>query len=109
MLFALTACDISRTTMLNGVLSLCCRQQIVCFAHCFTYALFYACTVLLALGARRSQLWQWVRHGAKTTEGKVVTADLVNQLLQEEVRACCVPLRCTCASIWYCQRMPQGC
>lgn len=35
----------------------------------------------------RSQLWQWVRHGARTAEGQVVTAQLVNRLLEEELQA----------------------
>jgi hypothetical protein len=34
----------------------------------------------------RSQLWQWVRHGAKTSEGRAVTPDWVAQLLEQEVR-----------------------
>ncbi|ODQ80276.1 hypothetical protein BABINDRAFT_35305 [Babjeviella inositovora NRRL Y-12698] len=33
----------------------------------------------------RSQLWQWIRHGAKTTNGKVITADYVSQLVGEVV------------------------
>jgi malate synthase len=33
----------------------------------------------------RSQLWQWVRHRAKTSDGKVLTPELVGQLLEEEV------------------------
>ncbi|KAL6765165.1 malate synthase [Haematococcus lacustris] len=33
----------------------------------------------------RSQIWQWVRHSARTSEGKVVTADWVAQLLQDEL------------------------
>ena len=32
----------------------------------------------------RSQLWQWVRHQARTAEGRQVTADWVAQLLEEE-------------------------
>lgn len=32
----------------------------------------------------RSQLWQWVRHGARTAEGRSVTADWINTLLDEE-------------------------
>lgn len=35
----------------------------------------------------RSQLWQWVRHGARTAEGRMVTADWVAQLLNEETDA----------------------
>ncbi|KAI8820122.1 malate synthase [Fimicolochytrium jonesii] len=33
----------------------------------------------------RSQLWQWVRHRARTAEGKEVTPELVSKLLDEEV------------------------
>lgn len=32
----------------------------------------------------RSQLWQWVRHHAKTAEGKVLTAELIQAWLNEE-------------------------
>jgi len=32
----------------------------------------------------RSQLWQWVRHQARTAEGRQVTAEWVAQLLEEE-------------------------
>ena len=32
----------------------------------------------------RSQLWQWVRHGARTAEGRPVTAEWAVQLLNEE-------------------------
>lgn len=32
----------------------------------------------------RTQLWQWVTHGVKTDTGKVITKELVNQLLDEE-------------------------
>lgn len=35
----------------------------------------------------RSQVWQWVRHGAVTAEGTPVTAELVQRLLQDEVAA----------------------
>ncbi|GLC37368.1 hypothetical protein PLESTB_001594800 [Pleodorina starrii] len=35
----------------------------------------------------RSQVWQWVRHGAITREGRVVAAPWVLQILQEEVQA----------------------
>ncbi|KAI8803167.1 malate synthase [Cladochytrium replicatum] len=35
----------------------------------------------------RSQLWQWVRHNAKTSEGKVITAEYMAQLLDEEAAA----------------------
>ncbi|KAI9315924.1 malate synthase A [Dichotomocladium elegans] len=33
----------------------------------------------------RSQLWQWARHNTKTAEGKVVTAQYMLQLLDEEI------------------------
>ena len=33
----------------------------------------------------RSQLWQWLRHGAMTDSGKTVTKDWVDQLLAEEL------------------------
>ena len=32
----------------------------------------------------RSQIWQWVRHGAKLEDGRTVTAALVRQILDEE-------------------------
>jgi malate synthase len=32
----------------------------------------------------RSQIWQWVRHGAKLADGRTVTAGLVRQVLDEE-------------------------
>ncbi|KAJ3048599.1 hypothetical protein HK097_010390 [Rhizophlyctis rosea] len=35
----------------------------------------------------RSQLWQWVRHRARTAEGKEVTPEFVNRVLDEEVGA----------------------
>ncbi|UNX55790.1 malate synthase [Georgenia sp. TF02-10] len=35
----------------------------------------------------RAQVWQWVRTGARTADGAVVTADLVAQVLAEEVAA----------------------
>ena len=33
----------------------------------------------------RSQVWQWVRHGAKLAEGEAVTGDLVRQIEDEEL------------------------
>ena len=33
----------------------------------------------------RSQLWQWLKHGAKTEDGQVITRDLINRLLNEEM------------------------
>ena len=32
----------------------------------------------------RSQIWQWVRHGARLADGRPVTPDLVRQILDEE-------------------------
>jgi malate synthase len=32
----------------------------------------------------RSQIWQWVHHGAKLEDGRLVTAELVRQVLDEE-------------------------
>jgi malate synthase len=33
----------------------------------------------------RTQIWQWIRHGAKLQDGTVVTADLVREVLDEEM------------------------
>jgi malate synthase len=33
----------------------------------------------------RSQLWQWVRHGARLEDGRVVTRELVRHVLDEEM------------------------
>jgi malate synthase len=33
----------------------------------------------------RSQVWQWIRHGARLEDGRVVTRDLVRALLDEEL------------------------
>ena len=33
----------------------------------------------------RAQVWQWVRHGARMSDGKIVTADLVRQMVHERV------------------------
>ena len=35
----------------------------------------------------RSQLWQWLRFGAKLSDGRAVTLELYRQLLQEELAA----------------------
>jgi len=35
----------------------------------------------------RSQLWQWLRYGAKLDDGRKVTAELYDQLLAEELKA----------------------
>ena len=32
----------------------------------------------------RTQIWQWVHHGAKLEDGRTVTAELVRQVLDEE-------------------------
>jgi malate synthase len=33
----------------------------------------------------RAQLWQWVRHGARITDGRVVSIELVETLITEEI------------------------
>ncbi len=33
----------------------------------------------------RSQVWQWVRHGAKMKDGRAVNADLVRKTIPEEL------------------------
>ncbi len=33
----------------------------------------------------RSQVWQWIRHGSRLAEGPLVTAELVRELLDEEM------------------------
>jgi malate synthase len=33
----------------------------------------------------RAQLWQWIRHGARTTDGKPVTAERFDRVLTEEL------------------------
>ena len=33
----------------------------------------------------RSQIWQWVRHSAKTKEGRTITPDYVSSILNDEV------------------------
>jgi malate synthase len=33
----------------------------------------------------RAQVWQWVRHGAKRSDGRVITAELVVQTMREEL------------------------
>ena len=35
----------------------------------------------------RTQVWQWVRHGAKTESGETVTSDLVQQTTKEVLKA----------------------
>jgi len=34
----------------------------------------------------RSQVWQWIRHKAKMTDGRAVTAELVRTILKEELK-----------------------
>ena len=33
----------------------------------------------------RTQLWQWIRHGAKLDDGRVVTTELFSEILKEEL------------------------
>ena len=33
----------------------------------------------------RSQIWQWIHHGARLQDGRVVTAELVREVLDEEM------------------------
>jgi malate synthase len=33
----------------------------------------------------RSQIWQWIRHGAKLADGRAVTRDLYRQISDEEL------------------------
>ncbi len=33
----------------------------------------------------RSQIWQWIHHGAKLSDGRPVTKELVRQIMQEEL------------------------
>ncbi len=33
----------------------------------------------------RSQIWQWVRHSAKTKEGRTITAEYVGEVLNDEI------------------------
>jgi malate synthase len=35
----------------------------------------------------RSQLWQWIRYGAKLDDGRTVTGELCDQLLADELKA----------------------
>jgi len=34
----------------------------------------------------RTQVWQWIRHGARLDDGRVVTRELATQLLDEELQ-----------------------
>ncbi|GAB4816177.1 hypothetical protein N2152v2_003223 [Parachlorella kessleri] len=38
-------------------------------------------------GAGIARVWQWVRYGAKLDTGKVVTAELVRKVVDEEMQA----------------------
>ena len=33
----------------------------------------------------RSQVWQWVRHGARMNDGRIVTAELVQQTIAQQL------------------------
>jgi malate synthase len=33
----------------------------------------------------RAQLWQWIRHGARTNDGRTITAERFDQLLTDEL------------------------
>ena len=33
----------------------------------------------------RAQIWQWLKHKSKTTEGKIIDIDYFNKLLNEEL------------------------
>ena len=33
----------------------------------------------------RSQIWQWIRHGAKLDDGRVITTELYEQIRDEEL------------------------
>jgi malate synthase len=35
----------------------------------------------------RAQVWQWVKHGAKLDDGRVVTAEMVRHATEEELEA----------------------
>ncbi len=34
----------------------------------------------------RSQLWQWIKHGAKMNDGRIITKELFRQMLNEEMQ-----------------------
>ena len=62
----------------------------------------------------RSQIWQWIHHGATLEDGRTVTAELVRQVLDEEMDKIhaevgdevweagrpSAPVRCSSASPW---------
>ena len=33
----------------------------------------------------RAQLWQWIRHGARLDDGRVVTRELVTRIIEDEL------------------------
>ena len=33
----------------------------------------------------RAQIWQWLRHGSKTTDGKTITKEYFDLLMKEEL------------------------
>jgi malate synthase len=35
----------------------------------------------------RSQLWQWIRHGARTEDGQLITRERCRRILTEETNA----------------------
>jgi malate synthase len=35
----------------------------------------------------RSQIWQWVRHGVRLADGRPVTGELVNEVIEQELAA----------------------
>ncbi len=34
----------------------------------------------------RAQIWQWLRHGSKTTDGKTITKEYFGVLMKEELK-----------------------
>ena len=34
----------------------------------------------------RAQIWQWLKHGAKTVDGELITIEYFNKLLKEELK-----------------------
>jgi malate synthase len=43
------------------------------------------CVLSFISNIQRSQLWQWVKHKARTAENKTVTADWVKRVIDDEV------------------------
>ncbi len=33
----------------------------------------------------RAQIWQWIKHSAKTSEGEIISSDLVNRIIKEQM------------------------